>query len=203
MGTSLQPGPLPWANELVQLQRVSVLACSDRSRAAILASDSQGSFLQHNTLSSSERSSQDSTKSWWKILSCFGQLGVSWQVFKEKISSDLLKGKRCFELGLERNLSSSCLYPRPVAIAPEINESQGKHGRVQEQPYVQIGSWLHSQPTMISFLSVINLTQLWVWANLCKRREKVYFLLASSSFEPGTFSNCPFLRNARHQKPSK
>lgn len=161
MATSWQPGPGPWGTELVRLQRVSVLSHSGRSRATIQASDSQESFFQPNTLSFSERSSQETTKSWWKIPSCFGQLWVSWQIFKKKISSDPLKGKRCLELGLERNSSSSCAHPRPVAIAPEINESQGKHSGKWWQLYVQIGSWLPSQPTTISLPSAINLTQLW------------------------------------------
>lgn len=151
MAISLQLGPGPWATELVQLQESVFLAHSGRSRATGQASDSSENFFQPYTLSSCERSSQDPTKSWWKIPSPFGQLWVSWQIFEKKISSDPLKGKRCFELSPQRNLSLSCAHPRPVAIAPETNESQGKHTGQWWQLCVWIDGWLLSQPTMINF----------------------------------------------------
>lgn len=132
MATSLQPGP--WATELFQLQKVFSLILIDLELQPKLWLTKKLSPTQH-------------TKFFWKqsprscevlveIPSRVGQLWVSRQIFKKNTSSGPLKGERCFELSLERNLSSPCAHPRPVAIALEINESQGKHSGKWWQLYV-------------------------------------------------------------------
>lgn len=110
-----------------------LLVGSDQSRATIQAFDSQESVSQPNTPTSSERSSpkpnlipMENSFSFWLAL---GQLA---NIQKENISWTM-EGKRCFELGLERNLNSSCTHPRRAA---EIRESRGKHSGEWWQVYV-------------------------------------------------------------------
>lgn len=176
------PGLGSWTAESVWLQGVFSLVLGDLSCDPSFWLTRKLSHL--NTLSS-ERSSQDPVCPGGKFLLVLPSPGSAGRYLKRKFL--LIHWRARGALNSVWRGTLLCAHPRPVAIASDINESQGKHSGDWWQLYVQADGWSPSQPTMISFPSAINLTQLWGVRKPVSREREGLFPIGTESFWTLTF----------------
>ena len=159
------------------------------------------SSFQPNTLNSSERSSQDPTKfsSGGNSLLLWPALGQLTDSLKENVfwsieGQEVLWTQSGEELEFSMGTSQTCCYsPWNRWLTGETQRGMvtgicANRGVVTQPANSDQFPFGHKIDPAVG---------------CCKGREKVYFLLACSPFEPWPSSNCPSLINAGSQKPKR